>query len=326
MIRFILQRLLVIPLIVAVVVVLTYAYAHTVQWEYAGRYGQLYQRLKVIEQRPEAFAPAFKDYVDGLLRADLGTLRNGERISVVLGQAGVASLGLLLAALTLSAPLGVLLGIGAAHWRRRRPARWLMVGATMGLAAPSFYIGSLLILLSVAYALRRGSGALPFPVAGFGWDRHMVFPLVALTLRPMVQVAQVTASLLTAELHKPYVTAARSIGHTWGAIKRRLAFRNVLAPVILSIAGSLRMLVTDLILVEWLFFWPGLGRFLAYALIPAARTNIAMSPYFLDPAFTTALLTSLTLLFLLTDFMAAVLVRLFDPRLRIPTQEEVPGV
>lgn len=325
MIRFILQRLLLLPLILAVVVVLTYAYAHTVQWEYAGRYGQLYQRLKVIEQRPEALAPAFKDYVGGLLRADLGTLRNGERISVVLGQAGVASLGLLLAALALSAPLGVLLGIGAAHWQQRRPARWLMVSATMGMAAPSFYIGSLLILFSVAYALWRGGGS-PFPLAGFGWDRHMVFPLVALTLRPTLQIAQVTASLLTAELHKPYVTAARSIGQAWKTIKRRLAFRNVLAPVILSLAGSLRMLVTDLILVEWLFFWPGLGRFLAYALIPAARTNIALSPYFLDPAFTAALLTTLTLLFLLTDFAAAVLVRLFDPRLRVPVREEVPGV
>jgi peptide/nickel transport system permease protein len=192
---------------------------------------------------------------------------------------------------------------------------------------PSFYVGSLLILLSVAYALWLGEGrGLPFPLAGFGWDRHMVFPTLALMLRPTVQIAQVTASLLTGELHKLYVVSARSFGHTWRAVKRRLALRNVLAPVVLTIARSLRTLVTDLILVEWLFFWPGLARFLAFALIPASRTDMASSPYFLDPPFVAVLLTTITALFLVADFVASVLVRVFDPRLRVQGAEEVADV
>ncbi len=141
-----------------------------------------------------------------------------------------------------------------------------------------------------------------------------------------MRIAQVTGTLLTEELRKTYVSAARSLGHTWTVIKRRLAFRNVLAPVMLTIAGSLRTLVTDLILVEWLFFWPGVGRFLASALIPADRTNMACSPYFLHPEFTTALLASVTLIFLAADFTASVLVRVFDPRLRVPVQGEVADV
>lgn len=154
----------------------------------------------------------------------------------------------------------------------------------------------------------------------------MVFPVVALMVRPTVQIAQVTGTLLTEELQKTYVFAARSLGHTWTMIKRRLAFRNVLAPVMLTIAGSLRTLVTDLILVEWLFFWPGVGRFLASALIPAGRTDMASSPYLLHPEFTTALLASVTLIFLAADFVASVLVRIFDPRLRVPVEGEVADV
>jgi peptide/nickel transport system permease protein len=163
-------------------------------------------------------------------------------------------------------------------------------------------------------------------MAGFGWDEHMVFPVLSLMLRPTVQIAQVSGTLLTKELQKTYVFAARSLGHRRKEIKRRLAFRNILAPVLLTIATSLRTLVADLILVEWLFFWPGVGRFLALALIPAGRTNMASSPYLLHPELTTALLASVTLVFLFADFFASVLVRAFDPRLRVPVQGEMADV
>jgi peptide/nickel transport system permease protein len=325
--RYILQRLLVIPLALAVVILLTYAYAHTVQWDYATRYPQLFNRLKNLQQRPESLVDAYREYLPALLKFDLGALRNGQDIAPVLRDALAASMGLLFLALLLSAPLGIGLGILAARWNSQRPARWLTTISTAGLAMPSFYVGSLLILVSVAYALwSKRSGALPFPLAGFGWDRHMVFPTLALMVRPTVQIAQVTGTLLTDELNKQYVVAARSMGHKWGTVKHRLAFRNILAPVILTIAGSLRSLMTSLILVEWMFFWPGLGRFLAATLIPASRTDMASSPYLLDPAFTTALITLITAIFLVADFIASVAVRLLDPRLRMPTAEEVADV
>lgn len=327
MARFLIRRLVLIPIALAAVLLLAYAYAHVVQWDYAKHYPQLYYRLTVTQQRPELLMDAYRAYLPDVLRLEFGNLSNGQRIVEVLWSAIKASTGLLVVALAFSVPAGLILGIVAARWTHMRPARWLTLIATAGLAMPSFYIGSLLILISVAYALWRGGGrGLPFPLAGFGWDKHMVFPTIALMLRPMVQIAQVTATLLTGELHKQYVFAARSFGHAWRAVKRRLALRNVLAPVMLTIAGSLRTLVTDLILVEWLFFWPGLGRFLAFALIPSDRTNMASSPYLLDPPFVAAILVTITAVFLTADFLASVLVRIFDPRLRVPVQEELPSV
>ncbi len=326
MARFLTRRLLIIPVALIAVLLLAYGYAHIVQWDYARHYPQLYYRLRVIQQRPETLIEAYKTYLPGLLRLDFGKLRNGENITVVLWKALQASLALLAIALIASVPLGLFLGIAAARWTRSRPARWLTLAATAGLAMPSFYVGSLLILFSVAYALMRGGGGAPFPLAGFGWDNHLVLPTLALMLRPTVQIAQVTATLLTGELQKQYVVAARSLGHKWGAVKQRLAFRNVLAPVALTIAGSLRTLMTDLILVEWLFFWPGIGRFMAYALIPANRTDMASSPYLLEPPFVAAILTLVAAIFLLADFVASALVRVFDPRLRVPTREEVSDV
>ncbi len=326
MTRFLVRRFVIIPIALVIVLVLAYGYAHIVQWDYARHYPQLYYRLHTVQQRPESLLEAYKTYVPALLRLDFGTLRNGESIAAVVGQALQASLGLLLIALTISVPLGLGLGIAAARWTRLRPARWLTMLATAGLAMPSFYVGSLLILFSVAYALLRGGGSAPFPLAGFGWDKHLVLPVLALLFRPTVQIAQVTGNLLTAELRKQYVFTARSVGHSWATVKRRLAFRNILAPVMLTITGSLRALVTDLILVEWLFFWPGIGHFLAYALIPAARTNMANSPYLLEPPLVAALLTTVTAVFLLADFVSAVTVRVVDPRLRVRTREEIGDV
>ncbi len=94
----------------------------------------------------------------------------------------------------------------------------------------------------------------------------------------------------------------------------------------LTIATSLRTLVADLILVEWLFFWPGIGRFLASALIPADKTNMASSPYLLEPSFLAPLLGAVAAIFLIADFIASVLVRTLDPRLRVTAKEELPDV
>ncbi|MDF1514439.1 MAG: hypothetical protein P1S60_11575, partial [Anaerolineae bacterium] len=155
MVRYIVQRLAIIPLAMVIVILLTYAYAHTVQWDYASRYPQLYNRLTNVQNRPKSLIQAYGEYLPGLLKGNLGILRNGEAIADVLWDAFTASMGLLLLALAVSAPTGIGLGILAARWKSSRPARWLSTLSTAGMAMPSFYVGSLLILASVAYALWR---------------------------------------------------------------------------------------------------------------------------------------------------------------------------
>lgn len=122
MLKYMMRRLLIIPLGLVLVLTLAYAYAHVVQWDYAARYPQLQRHLRTI-QRPESLVEAYADYVNGLLRLDFGILRNGQSILIVVRQAFTASLGLLAVALALSVPLGLLLGILGAQWRRLRPAR-----------------------------------------------------------------------------------------------------------------------------------------------------------------------------------------------------------
>ncbi|UCC65405.1 MAG: ABC transporter permease subunit, partial [Anaerolineae bacterium] len=213
----------------------------------------------------------------------------------------------------------LVLGLRAVRLEPRRISRWLTLLSTTGLAMPSFYIGSLLIAAMFSYVLEQSIGA-PFPMQGFGWDRHLVLPTLALMVRPTVQIAQMTAGLLEGELGKRYIATARSVGHPWRVIRRRHALRNILAPVILMIAGSGRLLMGELILVEWLFKWPGLGMLFAQALVPEQSSAAQGSPLFLNPPVVATVLTAFAALFLVTDLIAAVLVRVVDPRLRAPEE------
>jgi peptide/nickel transport system permease protein len=325
MARFVLRRLALIPVVLVLVNFLGFTYAH-------------YARPLRAARTPFAFAeeagallPAYQAYLADLLQLNFGMELDvpgspRSNVAVTLGEtlrsATEASLGLLALTLAASVILGFILGFRSVRNDPPGVARWLTLFTTMGLAMPSFYIGSLFIVSLVFYVLWRGPGTdIPLPLGGFGWDRHLVLPILALMGRPTVQLAQVTAGLLSGELSKQYVIAARSLGYTWRSIRSQYALRNVIAPIVLTIAGLLRLLVGELVLIEWLFKWPGLGRLLAWTLIPAQLSSSRGSPLFLNPQVMAAVLTIIAALFLLSDFIAAVLVRIFDPRLRAPETE-----
>lgn len=321
--RFILRRFAVIPVALVLIHFLGFGYAHLARPLRAAR-----NPFFATMADPEPLLPTYRGYLENALNLDFGVLPTSasqqEPVVTVIARASVASFGLMTIALFLSTLLGLFLGMLAVRVAPPRVSRWLTVISTVGLAMPSFYIGSLFVWALISYLLKGGFGTqLPLPIRGFGWDKHLVLPTLALMARPAVQIAQVTAEFLKDELDKQYVVAARSVGYTWRAIRRRNALANILASVILSIAGSVRLLVGELIVVEWLFRWPGLGRLLASTLIPAATSTPQQAPLFLNPSAIAAVLMVFAALFLVIDFVAAILVRVVDPRLR--TSEEEPA-
>lgn len=320
MASFLLRRLAILPLALALVHFLGFAYAHQVRPLRAIRNPYL-----ASATNPTSLVSTYTEYLRDLIRFDLGSMpdpwgRQGALpVAETIFKASQASFGLLAIALALSMMAGLVLGLWAARADPPSVARWLASLSTVGLAMPTFFIGSLFFAFWFLYVLWGGPGTVPLPLSGFGWDRHLVVPVIVLMARPVVQIAQVTAGLLAGELGAQYIVAARSLGHSWRAIRWRHALRNILAPVILTIAGSVRLLVGELIVVEWLFEWPGLGRLLAQTLIPTgiATTRAAVERIlFLDPPVVAAVLAIFAALFLLTDLMASVLVKVIDPRLR----------
>jgi peptide/nickel transport system permease protein len=321
MLRFLLRRLLIIPIALVFVNFVGFAFAHVTF--------QLQQLQTVYGTGKEGITPVWPEYVryaNGVLQGNFGKMPIGidEPILETLGRASVASLGLVTLAFVISTILGLALGLAAVRVDPPQTMHWLALTSTVGLAMPSFYIGTLLVSALLAGVLNDKVAAF-LPVAGFGWDNHLILPVVALVIRPAMQIAQVSANLLSGELGKRYIVAARSFGHTWRAIRWDKALRNVLAPLILTLAGSFRLLMAEMVIVEWLFSWPGLGRLLVLTLVPPNLSNPAgmvnISAYFLNPALVAGLLTVFSLLFLLADLFASSTARLIDPRLRMMEEE-----
>ena len=319
MLRFILRRLLLILLALGLVNFVGFAYAHL-----ALRYQQAqnpWGSAAVGEEVP--VLSLYTEYARGLLRGDWGQMPVGisQSVAEAVTKAAGGSVGLLAIVLGISLLGGLGVGLGAVKIEPARIAPWLVPASAVGLALPGFYIGIVLVAGVVYAALAGGPGTKPFlPLQGLGWDAHLVMPALALLVRPIAQMAQVSAGLLSGELNRQYIVAARSRGNTWTRARWKHALRNVLAPILLAMAGSFRLVVGEQILVEWFFGWAGLGRLLALALVPprlAGPGGLHIEEvYFLHPPLVAALLTAYALVFLTVDLLASLMVRWADPRLR----------
>ena len=260
--------------------------------------------------------PAYFDYLRNILIGDFGRTFTNEPVLENIARFGGASLGLVAAAIVISVILGVVLGLLAVRRSQSGVASWLTLLSTIGLALPSFYIAILLIAFFVLLTIYVMSSAVPLiPFQGFGWDAHLILPVLTLVIQPTVRIAQVTAGLLSEEMEKQYVTAALSFGHPFKKIKGKFAFRSILAPVILTVAASLRIMIAELIIIERLFNWPGLGR-----LISTILSRGSQSADLLAPPMVAAILTVLVGIFLLIDLGATFFSRLIDPRLRTDSE------
>jgi len=179
--------------------------------------------------------PAYWEYFQALLRGDFGKTFTGEPVLEAIARFGSASLGLIGISLTLSILIGI--GLGRLSVRRNRAgiSPWLTITSTIGLALPSFYVALLLISLFLLFFLYGTSARTPLiPFQGFGWDAHLILPVLALLFQPTVKIARVTGGLLSEEMEKQYVTAGLSFGHSFRMMKSKFAIRAILAQVLLT--------------------------------------------------------------------------------------------
>ena len=310
MLRFLLRRLVLIPVILLAANFFGFYFAFSIAPVISTNnpYSQGNTELPPV-------LPEYMSYISNVAHGNFGSTFNGENVIEAISRVSSASLGLIGIALTLSILFGIILGRLAVRRNRAGVSTWLTFTTTIGLALPSFYVATLLITLFLflfLYATTGNTTMIPFQ--GFGWDAHLILPVLALTFQPTVKVAQVTGSLLSEELEKQYVTAALSFGHSFKSLKNKFAFRSILAPILLTIASSLRLMIAELIIIERLFNWPGLGRLIASALSISAKSQDVLSPPLIA-----ALLTVLVAIFLFIDLFATTLSRIIDPRLRSET-------
>lgn len=311
--RYILRRLAAIPFGLLLAHFAGFAYAHLVLPIQLAN-----NPMSARAFTPDPLLPTYAAYWQGVFRGDFGSIPPaGAPVLATVAEAALASFTLLAIALLIAILIGVPLGIRAVGREAGRIAPWLTALTTAALAMPGFYIGSLLITALLWYLIYGPTG-MPLPVQGMGYDLHIVLPALVLAARPTAQIAQVTAGLMAAELDKQHIVTARSVGNSWRTIRRKHAFRNIIAPLAVAVFAALRLTVSELVIVEWIFSWQGLGRLLALILI--APMGFAFdSPLFLHAPTLAAVLAVLAGLFLIGDLASGIVARTADPALRAAT-------
>lgn len=214
------------------------------------------------------------------------------------------SAGLLLAALLFAILVGGLFGILAAVWRKRGLATLTLLVSIPGISTPSFLLAMVFWMLNVRLSNAVGLAKAFLPPTGFGWDLHMILPVLVLSARPLAQILQVTYVNMSEVLGKEYITVARARGASGILVLVRHALPNILIPVLTTLGTSLRFSLASLPVVECFFIWPGIGS----AILQAINLDI--------PELVTDLVVSLGILFLVVNLGLDLLYLLIDPRQR----------
>ncbi len=202
------------------------------------------------------------NWVTGMLSGDFGTSYTYRTpVAAMIADRIMISLPLALYALTLSTLIAFPAGILAASRRGSVADVGIMGFTQLGIAIPNFWFAMLLVLV-FAIKLRW------FSAGGFpGWEqgfltgiKALTLPAIALALPQASILARVMRSSLLDTLGEDFIRTARAKGLTAGQALWRHALRNALIPVLTIIGLQFSFLLAGAIIIENVFFLPGLGR------------------------------------------------------------------
>lgn len=190
----------------------------------------------------------------GALHGDLGaSVTSGRPVTGLLAEALPSTLQLAGTALALGLVAGTALAVGAAASRAPWLRQALLSLPGLGVAAPTFWVGLLLLqLFSFRWRV--------FPAFGDGGGASLVLPALTLAVPVTALVAQVLARSLLGVLGQPYVETARAKGAgRWRTLSRH-ALRNAAVPALTVTGVLLGNLLAGSVVVETVFSRAGVGR------------------------------------------------------------------
>lgn len=271
--------------------------------------------LRPVFDRSQGSLPdQYAHYLGNLARLDFGVSYSQYPTTVnqILGQALPWSLALAGLATVLAFAIGTALGVITA-WRRGSAIDTVLTPFTMFVQSfPAFFV-ALLILYGLGVSLdwfplnhAYSDTVTPGLNGPFILDaaHHMAMPLLALVLSSIGGWLFGMRNVMINTLSEDFITMAEAKGLSDRRIMLAYAARNALLPQLTSFAITLGYAVTSLVLIEWVFSYPGLGFTLVNAVVS--------TDYPLMQALFFLIVVAMLAANLLTDLLYARL----DPRVR----------
>ncbi len=320
MLSFILQRLF-----QAVIVMVSVALISFLLFQYVGDpvvflLGQDATPQQIKELRADlgldkSFVVQFWHFLLNAVQGEFGlSLRQGAKVSRLIGERLPATLELAGVAAVLALVLGIPMGVYAALKRGTFLSQLFMTVSLLGVSLPTFLVGILLILLFAV-----GLGWFPSfgrgDVVQIGWWQsglltasgwhHIVLPALTLAIFQLTLIMRLVRAEMLEVLRTDYVKFARARGLSNTTIHFGHALKNTLVPVITITGLQLGALIAFAIITETVFQWPGMGLLFIQAVT------------FADIPVMAAYLCLTALIFVLINLVVDLLYFVVDPRLRV---------
>ncbi len=246
------------------------------------------------------------------IRGDLGdSLVMNRPVAPLVIDAFGRTISLALISIILVTIIGIAIGVIGAVYHDQPIDHLSALVTFVGISVPEFFWGIVLILLFAGYfKLLPSTGYVPLSENPLQWAQHLILPVATLTFVLLAHVARQTRSSMLDVLQSNYVRSARARGLPERAVILRHALRNALLPTITVLALDFGFLVGEIVVVEQVFAYPGLGRLTIYAIqqrdLPLIQATI--------------LITSAV--YILANLLADLLYAYFDPRIRYGTLKD----
>lgn len=228
------------------------------------------QSLAALRQDLGLDMPAWQRYLtwlQGFAKGDLGmSLANRQPVADLLWPRFGNTMALAAYAAIVSVPIAVLLGLAAAVRRGGAFDRGINIVALAFVSLPEYFLGLLLILfLSVQFnllpSLADTYAGMSFP----DWLRATTLPALTLVLVTVAQMMRMTRTAVLSVMDQAYVETAFLKGLRTKRVVLRHALPNAAAPIVNVVAFNIAYLITGVVLVEAIFNYNGLGRFMVDA-------------------------------------------------------------
>ncbi|RVN87429.1 ABC transporter permease [Sinorhizobium meliloti] len=245
------------------------------------------------------FYEQYLRYVTGLVQGDFGrSYLQKTEVATLIASRLPASLVLMAGAITCELIFGLTMGIVAALRRGSRTDDTLMIASFVGVSAPQFVIG---ILLLYVFAVKLGW----FPIGGYGTFAHLVLPSVTLGFLGAGWYSRMMRSSLIEVMRQDFIRTARATGAGRAKVLFRHAMPNAILPVIAMIGIDIGLFMCGIVVVESVFGWPGIGQ-LAWQAIQRVDIPIIMG---------VTLVSAFAIV--LGNLLADLITPLIDPRIKL---------
>jgi peptide/nickel transport system permease protein len=248
------------------------------------------------------------NWLTSLLRGDAGySIRTGRPVLVEITERLPATLELAAAATLIAVAIGLPLGLLSAMRPRSRADVIARIGGLIGLSLPSFWLGTLIIVLFSLYLrwLPNTGGYVDFVRDPLGNVALILLPAVTLGVALAAATMRMTRSAMLDVLSADYVRTAWAKGLHRPLIIRRHVLKNGLIVVVTLLGIQVGQLLGGAVVVEEIFAIPGVGRMLLTAIVQR------------DYALVQGGVLVIAVLFVLVNIIVDLLYGYLDPRIRL---------